>query len=97
MLGGFRSGPEPEALIAPCSSFHFILLTFSLAGSRLQRRFRLEDTLGGLVAYLRQQDLISSSSRLMRTTPRVNLLDNPLTSTLGDLGISQEAIRIEKD
>jgi hypothetical protein len=64
---------------------------------RLQRRFALTDTIAGLKAFLQSQSLLEKSTQLMLSHPRRDLLDNDSSTTLGDLGLRMDTVRIEHE
>jgi hypothetical protein len=66
--------------------------------SRLQRNFYLDETLAHVIHYLRQEaDIPSNTFRLMHGRPPSDLLEKDTATTLGELDMRNEVVRIDHD
>eukprot|EP00730_Choanoeca_flexa_P000422 TRINITY_DN10191_c0_g2_i1.p1 TRINITY_DN10191_c0_g2~~TRINITY_DN10191_c0_g2_i1.p1 ORF type:complete len:414 (+),score=103.48 TRINITY_DN10191_c0_g2_i1:71-1312(+) len=66
--------------------------------SRLQRNFYLEETVAHLVHYLKHNaDIPSNTFRMMHGRPPADLKDKAGSTTLGEMGMRSEVVRIDHD
>ena len=91
---GLALKPEPSKEAANSCTLRFILPD----NRKLQRNFFLDETLAHVAHYLRHQpDIPSSKFRLMHGRPPCDLQEKKGATTLGQLGMRNDVVRVDYD